>query len=207
LHDDGGTALAGIDTSAPQTFTITITAVNDAPVANAQAVATTEDTAMPITLAASDVDGDALTYSVVVGPAHGTLSGTPPAVTYTPAANYNGPDSFTFKANDGTVDSNVATVSITVTAINLTATLSAPKQVRLTWSDGATNPSGYTLQRATNAGFTTGLTSFTIAVNTTTFTDTTVAVKTTYFYRVRAVSATPTATSASGTSAFSNTAS
>jgi len=297
LHDDGGTALAGIDTSAPQTFTITITAVNDAPVANAQAVATTEDTAMPITLAASDVDGDALTYSVVVGPAHGTLSGTPPAVTYTPAANYNGPDSFTFKANDGAldsniatvtitvtpandapvasaksittyqemptaitlsatdvdgntltysvvagpahgtlsgtapnltyksaanytgpdsftfkandgiVDSNVATVSITVTAINLTATLSAPKQVRLTWSDGATNPSGYTLQRATNAGFTTGLTSFTIAVNTTTFTDTTVAVKTTYFYRVRAVSATPTATSASGTSAFSNTAS
>src|SRR5205823_4125024 len=177
---------------APQTFTITITAVNDAPVANAQAVATTEDTAMPITLAASDVDGDALTYSVVIGPAHGTLSGTPPAVTYTPAANYNGPDSFTFKANDGTLDSNVATVSITVTAINLTATLSAPKQVRLTWSDGATTPSGYTLQRATNSGFTAGLTSFTIAVGTTTFTDTTVAVRTMYFYRVRATNTSPT---------------
>src|SRR5262249_22013356 len=39
-------------------------------------------------------------------------------VTYTPAANYNGPDSFTFKANDGTVDSNVATVTITVDAVN-----------------------------------------------------------------------------------------
>ena len=43
---------------------------------------------------------------------------TAPALTYTPAANYNGPDSFTFKANDGTADSNVATVTITVTAVN-----------------------------------------------------------------------------------------
>ncbi|HEX8939789.1 MAG TPA: cadherin-like domain-containing protein, partial [Candidatus Limnocylindrales bacterium] len=47
-------------------------------------------------------------------PAHGSLSGSAPNLTYTPALNYNGPDSFTFKANDGTVDSNTATVSITV---------------------------------------------------------------------------------------------
>ena len=51
-------------------------------------------------------------------PAHGTLSGTAPNLTYTPAANYNGADSFTFKVNDGTVDSAAATVSITVTAVN-----------------------------------------------------------------------------------------
>ena len=38
--------------------------------------------------------------------------------TYTPAPNYHGPDSFTFKANDGTVDSNTATVAITVSAVN-----------------------------------------------------------------------------------------
>ena len=55
---------------------------------------------------------------MVTAPAHGTLSGSAPALTYTPAANYNGPDSFTFKANDGTVDSNTATVSVTVTAVN-----------------------------------------------------------------------------------------
>ncbi|PYQ71262.1 MAG: hypothetical protein DMG01_26015, partial [Acidobacteria bacterium] len=108
----------GTADSAAATVSITVTAVNDAPVANAQSATTNEDTAKPITLAATDVDGDALTYSIVTGPAHGSLSGTMPDVSYTPAANYNGPDSFTFKANDGTVDSNVATVSLTVTAVN-----------------------------------------------------------------------------------------
>ena len=79
---------------------------------------TDEDTAKAITLSATDVEGSALTYSVVTGPAHGTLSGTAPALTYTPAANYNGTDSFTFKANDGTADSNVGDGSITVKAVN-----------------------------------------------------------------------------------------
>jgi hypothetical protein len=100
------------------TVTISVTAVNDAPVASAQSVTTAEDTAKAIPLTATDVDGDALTFSIVVGPAHGTLSGVAPNVTYTPAANYNGPDSFTFKANDGLLNSNVATVTITVTPVN-----------------------------------------------------------------------------------------
>src|SRR5207244_7161097 len=107
-----------VDTSAAQTFTITITHVNHAPVANAQSVTTAEDTAKPITLTATDADGDTLTYAIVTAPAHGTLSGVAPAVTYTPAANYNGPDSFTFKANDGTLDSNAATVTLAVTPVN-----------------------------------------------------------------------------------------
>src|SRR4030095_14010842 len=81
-------------------------------------VTTDEDTAKAITLAATDAEGSTLTYTIVTGPAHGTLSGTAPALTYTPAANYNGADSFTFKANDGTADSNLATVTITVTAVN-----------------------------------------------------------------------------------------
>ncbi|HMB80445.1 MAG TPA: Ig-like domain-containing protein, partial [Vicinamibacterales bacterium] len=54
----------------------------------------------------------------VAGPTHGALSGGAPALTYTPAAGYNGSDSFTFKANDGQADSNVATVSITIAAVN-----------------------------------------------------------------------------------------
>ena len=83
-----------------------------------RAVTTAEDAPVVITLSGTDVDGDALTYTVVGGPAHGVLSGTAPALTYTPNANYNGPDSFTFKVNDGTADSAPAAVSITVTPVN-----------------------------------------------------------------------------------------
>src|SRR5207237_1213794 len=104
--------------SAAATVSLTVVHVNHAPVADAQAVTTAEDTAKAIVLTASDIDGDALTFSLVAGPAHGALSGTAPTVTYTPAANYNGPDSFTFKANDGTLNSNVATVTLTVTPVN-----------------------------------------------------------------------------------------
>jgi hypothetical protein len=77
-----------------------------------------EDTTKAITLTATDVDGDPLTFTIVTPPAHGTLSGIAPSVTYVPAANYNGPDSFTFKANDGSLDSNIATVSLTVNPVN-----------------------------------------------------------------------------------------
>src|SRR5207244_6030102 len=96
------------------TRSITVNAVNDTPLASNQAVVTDEDTAKAITLSASDVEGSALTYTIGTGPTHGTLSGIAPALTYTPAANYNGPDSFTFRANDGELDSNVAIVSIIV---------------------------------------------------------------------------------------------
>jgi hypothetical protein len=65
------------------------------------------------------VEVDSLTYSIVSGPLHGVLTGTAPDVTYTPDVDYNGPDSFTFQANDdGPVDSNTATVSISVTPVN-----------------------------------------------------------------------------------------
>jgi hypothetical protein len=93
-------------------------ATNNAPVANNQSVTTSEDTAKAITLTGSDAEGNALTFVIVTNPAHGTLSGSGANRTYTPAANYNGSESFTFKVNDGTLDSNIATVSITVTAVN-----------------------------------------------------------------------------------------
>jgi len=87
---------------------------NSPPVANNQAVTTNKNTAIGIILTASDADNNPLTYSVVTPPAHGTLSGTAPNLNYNPNTDYVGPDSFTFKANDGTADSNTATVSITV---------------------------------------------------------------------------------------------
>jgi cysteine-rich repeat protein len=95
--------------------TLTITSVNDAPVAPAQTMTTGEDLPASITLAATDVDSAALTYSLAMQPAHGILSGTPPALTYTPALNYAGADSFTFTASDGSATSIAATVAITVT--------------------------------------------------------------------------------------------
>jgi hypothetical protein len=113
----------GIVDSPLAMVTITITPVNDPPVANPQNVTTPEDTPLGITLTGSDVDGDVLSYTVVTRPAHGTLCGTPPALTYIPAPDYNGPDSFTFKVNDQTVDSPTAAVSITVLPVNDPPTL------------------------------------------------------------------------------------
>jgi VCBS repeat-containing protein len=107
------------------TATITVTAVNDAPVAVAQAVTTPEDTAKAITLSGTDVEGSALTYSVATQPTKGTLSGTAPNLTYTPNANANGSDSFTFVANDGVQTSVAATVSISITAVNDAPTISS----------------------------------------------------------------------------------
>ena len=94
-------------------------AVDDAPVAADQRVSTDEDTALNGRVSATDVDNDPLTYAVVNQPQHNTLSfNADGSFTYIPDANFNGTDSFTFKANDGTLESNTATVSITVTAVN-----------------------------------------------------------------------------------------
>ncbi|MGA2500849.1 MAG: cadherin-like domain-containing protein, partial [Tepidisphaeraceae bacterium] len=105
------------------TVSITVNPINDLPVAANDAFATDEDT--PLVIAAPgvlandiDVDGDALTAILVDGPAHGTLTLNPDgSFTYTPAENFYGADSFTYKANDGTGDSNVATVYITVNPV------------------------------------------------------------------------------------------
>jgi len=108
----------GKTNSATATVTISIMAINEAPTAVAQSVTTAEDTALPVTLAGTDPDNNPLVYSIVAGPAHGTLSGTAPNVIYTPGENYNGQDSFSFKVNDGKADSAAATVSLSVTAVN-----------------------------------------------------------------------------------------
>ena len=69
-----------------------------------------------ITLSGSDADSDPLTYTIIKSPLNGTLSGTAPNKTYTPTTGYSGVDSFTYKVNDGTSDSEVATVNITINA-------------------------------------------------------------------------------------------
>jgi Bacterial Ig domain len=97
---------------------------NTPPVANDASASTNEDTTVTITLSGSDADGDPLTFSIVSGPSHGTLGAIIPTgptsatVNYSPASNYNGPDSFVFRADDGNGGTDDATVSITVVAVN-----------------------------------------------------------------------------------------
>ena len=115
--DDGDTDTA--------TVTITVTAVNDPPVATDDSYSTNEDTTLNITapgVLANDTDPDGggpLTAVKVSDPTNGTLTlNSVGSFTYTPNADFSGTDSFTYKANDGTSDSNVATVNITVNPVN-----------------------------------------------------------------------------------------
>lgn len=99
------------------TQTVTILDNNDlpAPVADAQSVTVNEDTRKEILLTGSSAGGGSLIYSIVTWPVHGTLSNVgSQTVFYTPGTNYSGTDRFMFKVNDGRLDSEVATVSITV---------------------------------------------------------------------------------------------
>ena len=66
----------------------------------------------------SDADEDPLTYALASNPSNGTTSLSGNVVTYTPVANYNGSDSFTFTVSDGEDISSAATVNISVTAVN-----------------------------------------------------------------------------------------
>jgi VCBS repeat-containing protein len=99
-------------------ITITVGNVNSAPTSTGQSVITDEDTPISMTLAGDDPDGDSVTFTVVDGPSHGTLSGTAPALSYAPSENYHGSDSFTFTVSDGLATSPPATVTITVSDVN-----------------------------------------------------------------------------------------
>jgi VCBS repeat-containing protein len=104
--------------SEPATVEIAVAPVNDAPIAQPQSVATDKNVPLTVVLGATDVDGDALIYSVVSPPSHGTLSGSSGSLVYTPGSGYTGPDSFTFQATDGFLTSNVALVGIDVRPVD-----------------------------------------------------------------------------------------
>ena len=126
VQDNGGTANGGIDLDpTPNTLTFNVAEVNDAPVARNDQYATREDYPLYVTAAAgvigndSDIDGNALLAVLVTGPAYGSLTlRADGSFTYTPTADYNGTDSFTYVANDGTANSNITTVSLTIDGIN-----------------------------------------------------------------------------------------
>ena len=101
--------------------TVNLTIADHAPVAVNDSYTTLENTALTVPAAGvlandTDADGDPLTAAVVAGPTHGTLGlNSNGSFTYTPNAGYRGADSFTYQANDGTLNSNTATVNLTIT--------------------------------------------------------------------------------------------
>ena len=111
------------------TVSLTVSAVNDAPACADLTAAADEDAPLAAAPDCSDVDNDALSYAIVDPPAHGSASVVSGLLRYTPAADYNGPDSFTYKAGDGSLDSNNATVSIDVAAVNEAPTAASDAHV------------------------------------------------------------------------------
>jgi len=95
---------------------------SDAPLANDDAYTTDEDTTLVVAalgVLTNDIDDDSLTAILDTGPSNGTLTlNADGSFTYTPALNFNGTDSFIYYANDGSLDSNFATVTITVNTVN-----------------------------------------------------------------------------------------
>ena len=101
------------------TVTVTVTPENKAPVANDDSAGTPEDTAVTIDVLANDTDEDAgdpplMSVAFVTQGANGTVTNNGTDVTYTPAADFNGVDSFTYTASDGNGGFDSATVTITV---------------------------------------------------------------------------------------------
>ncbi len=100
------------------TVIVTVRPVNDAPVIDDQSFDGPEDTVLAISLAAGDVDGDALGVSVLSGPASGTLTGTGPDFSYTPNQDFHGTDSFDVRISDGNGGVDEATIGVTIDAVN-----------------------------------------------------------------------------------------
>ncbi|RYF78764.1 MAG: tandem-95 repeat protein, partial [Comamonadaceae bacterium] len=119
--DNGGTANGGQNTDqSPNTFNFNVTPVNDAPAGTAAPATTNEDQAVSGTVVGFDVDGDTLSYAVTTGAANGivTINAATGGYTYTPAANFNGSDTFTVTISDGKGGTVQVPVNVTISAVN-----------------------------------------------------------------------------------------
>ena len=171
----------GTHDSAEATVTITINSVDDAPVANADSYDVPVNGQLSVTpthgllINDSDADGDAFTSTVVTQPAHGTLTlNADGSFLYTPDADYHDTDTFTYKVNDGTLDSANATVTININTLgdaiddNYSTTMNVPLTVNVAngllandsdtdddtlWATGVTQPSHGTLTYNADGSF------------------------------------------------------
>jgi hypothetical protein len=179
------------------TVRIYVQGMNDRPIASNQSVTVTSGVPQFIKLTASDPDADRLFFQIVNNPAHGTLSGPTPNIlgeyTYTPAAGYTGPDSFTYQLTDPSGGTAAATVSIFVVPPpppaapdSLTATVGPRTAIDLNWADNSSDEDGFTIERSLSA--TSGWTEIaTVGPNVSTYTSATgQKPNKTYYFRVRA---------------------
>lgn len=109
------------------TINISVKPINDVPVVFSQIKSVKEDETVAITLMGNDSDGDNLDYTIVGQPENGILSGIAPNLYFKPNAQFKGEDSFTFKANDGKIDSKTAIVTINVIKKELLIKLATSK--------------------------------------------------------------------------------
>ncbi|MDQ3688413.1 MAG: Ig-like domain-containing protein [Acidobacteriota bacterium] len=168
LKDNGGAANGGADSSGAQTFTLTVKEVNDAPTANADAKSTAEDT--PGSFSAADLltndnkgpaneSGQTLTVTEVsaTSSAGGTVTLNAGTISYAPAANFNGTDSFSYKVcdngtTDGANDFKCATGTVNVTVTEVNDPPSAANDSQSTTEDTAVNIPANGLTSNDNAG-------------------------------------------------------
>jgi hypothetical protein len=150
---------------------------------------TNENTSLSETLSAYDADGDALTYSIgdSDGGAAVITDASTGAFTYTPATS--GTRTFTYQVNDGSVYSNIASVTVTVVPslpnapTNLSGSAASQTQINLSWTDNSTNETGFKVERSGTTPITT------TAANATSYTDSGLSCGTTYSYSVIAFNA------------------
>lgn len=114
---------ATVESDQPTTHSDNATTLADVPTADHIDVKLKEDTSISINLVGRDPEGGPLIYGVVTAPRHGWLSSIRANIiganlTYTPNSNYTGSDSFAYKVNNGKVDSDPATVTLSILAAN-----------------------------------------------------------------------------------------
>ncbi|OGU11322.1 MAG: hypothetical protein A2075_11000 [Geobacteraceae bacterium GWC2_58_44] len=161
------------------------------PTADDQIITTYAGTPLPVTLIGSSPDQAALTYTITTPPAHGSLQGTGANLTYLPEAGYAGVDSIAFKVNDGTRDSNGATMVITTKPVPSNVAIDHPTvkgELTLSWSNPPDPAFNHIhIYRSTAAGTLGSLIADNL--NATSYTNSGLASLTTYFYTVRYVDA------------------
>ena len=152
--------------SKPATITINISPVNDPPVTHDMSVSLDENKYLYIKLSTSDPDNNTLTYQIIEPPLHGTVSLMNNIATYTPHIYYNGPDSFSFKARDEELYSNISSVMLTIYSVyspplaypqNVNTTEDMPVNISLTGFSPDNLPLTYHLNTQASHGTISGI--------------------------------------------------